>query len=275
MGIHRVQSLPSMKQLEMLAMELDTFEYDNDKTGTLEVNDNDLRSMTSQTSVEDILSLLSSKRNNHTVHGTNVYALMKAAADASGRELQTVKFEENDKVSDAERESDDMWNWTLEEEIDDIHCHSDEMDLWEWSADEKVLAMTAEQRIADMEEEQRIADMEASVPDADAMWDWSWTEPDTRDVDKLSALLWDWSWTPGRNDDTRATSPITSAQASAREALLWDWSWQRAEVPCSDAPAATFLGLHAIPEGAVVDDLWSGEASYDEKLADHLWDWRR
>eukprot|EP00966_Prymnesium_polylepis_P185097 4290072-Prymnesium_polylepis.1 len=84
MGIHRVQSLPSMKQLEMLAMELDTFEYDNDKTGTLEVNDNDLRSMTSQTSVEDILSLLSSKRNNHTVHGTNVYALMKVRAAPNG-----------------------------------------------------------------------------------------------------------------------------------------------------------------------------------------------
>jgi len=157
--IGRVQSLPNLTQLIDHRDDVNSWGRDSDLQTTEKYEEDfeeDLKSVTSTTSeVEDIMAIIREKAGRHTVHGTNVWALMKAAADARALEFAEVKVMPLE-FGVSQEESDDMWYWPAEEGVDD--AESD--DLWDWQPEPKVKML---ERL-----EQRIAD---------EMWDWGMWDP--------------------------------------------------------------------------------------------------
>jgi len=201
----RVRSLPTMSELAYIAIDTEDPIVPVTDKNELQLNECDLESMTSKTSVEDILTLLQSKRGNHTVHGTNVWALMKAAADARAAVMvdTDVKFATDTTDADEafQQESDDMWTWEHDEE-GDAYQETDE-DLWLWQPDEKLETMayieesvsaymwtweptekvrameTFSETFSPVAVEQRVSDM---------MWFWQPGKPPVAD-DKMDTIL--------------------------------------------------------------------------------------
>ena len=98
--------------------------------------------------------LLQSKRGERgaTVHGSNVWALMKAAADARELELAEVKVADlydDPELNQANLESEDMWFWPMETEANATKEEAAD-DMWAWEIDKKTSMMERiEQRISD------------------------------------------------------------------------------------------------------------------------------
>jgi len=291
--LKRVRSLPTMDQLSLLTMDV---EWPSNKIEEPAVDEADLASMTSKSTVEDILTLLQSKRGERgaTVHGSNVWALMKAAAEARELELAEVKKSnlcDDPELNQAALESQDMWYWPGETQDNAAEDDEEAKDMWAWEIDKKTSMMERiEQRISDamwnwigdIEAVDEEEDQEEEVAIAlnlepESMWDWSWEEP--RDVIALSSLLWDWSWTPGaRSKEAGKGESFSKEESQFRSELFWNWSWRRDESIEPIVRAPTLKPHVLVREDVKLPDAdgmwdWSWKERDDQARADLLWDW--
>jgi len=271
--------------------------------GKVESNwDEELASMTSESSVADILQLLQEKRGSRgaTVHGSNVWEMMQAAARAREKAYvsETFEFEQEAVVVDPTTEySDDMWFWSSddsttvepiieEEELEPMQLDSD--DMWCWNNDEAAAARLYGAEVPAVREDKLWLGPGASDQDvkkAALMWEWGWqrdehvpgdqfekksellhnwawrrSEAEPVAHDKKAELLWNWAWRRGQGE------PCTADDKKAE--LLWDWAWRRSEAePVAHDKKAELLWNWAWRRGQVE------QCTADDKKAELLWDW--
>jgi len=246
MGVlRRNLSAPSLNTLANGAMDiLDVPVFPEPAHGKVESNwDEELASMTSESSVQDILQLLQEKRGSRgaTVHGSNVWEMMQAAARAKEKVLsETFEFEQQAAVvvDPTSEYSDDMWFWAsddpitvdsvIEEEPEDDEelelLDSDVMWCWNEAAAARLYAAEAP---APLEDKLWLGPdaSDQDVKKAALMWEWGWRRDELvpgDQVDKKSDLLHNWGWRRGQGE------PRTADDKKAE--LLWDWAWRRSEV---------------------------------------------
>lgn len=279
----RAHSLPSMGQLAVMTQDLDLSRITADKV----VQECDIASITSQPSIDDLLQTIQKKLGSRgaTVHGTNVWATLKAASDARALEVNLPIYALD--LDQAEQESADLWYWPLDDVAsaqEASEAAAAERDDWCWVPDKRLsMIERIEQRIADAMWDWKGAtipttlEQEEAVPtlDDDGMWDWSWEKP--RDKTVLSNLLWDWSWAPTRTScvGDGVEERRTNAEKDLRAGLIWDWGWRRDDTidpkPTPGAPDMTPPNV-VEPEGDSMWD-WAWEVPRRDKLSNFLWDW--
>lgn len=186
---NRIDQLPEYGDVDFV-MKPDSFEAE-------------LESVTSTTSIKDILHMVQENRS-HTVHGTNVYMLMKAAADA--RALDISEFIPPPAI--LESESDDMWLWE-----GDTCAMEEEESMWVWQTDKKVAAFEAlENRLAE------------------CIWDWQGDAPIEEETEEeqeaARAVTWKESVEPvfGYWDCTAQLKGKAPAMQKPTSDEFWDWS---------------------------------------------------
>jgi len=245
MGFSRVNSVPADMQALVLGVgrpyravlaEQENLGHVQEKPA-LRVEDTILKA------IEDV----SRERGNrgHTVHGTNVWAMMKAKADKEAAAAEALNAKELPSAAPTTEASHDMWYWSS---VDELVPSS--ADLWDWSP------TLAEGDADDEDNDGCIYDdglPAAPVADTDPgrLWDWSWDPP--KDVVAKRSLLWDWSALRPPDEDTakaallwdwaarRQEAEELEVPPTSKEVLLWDWAWR----PADEDEAATAAALAA------------------------------
>jgi len=296
MGIlRRVNSLPNgLEEMPDATWPQDKYQPDDLQS--------DLQSITSESSVADILKLMQAKRGTRgaTVHGSNVWELMKAAAAAKeNARLDDIRLEElkQPPANDFQQCSDDMWTWIAVHESDD--ATADEMDtadvlatppnldsdamwcwnappaplsdddqwwMWRWEAKDPDEASGARSGCAKVECVPVVVSyLLLNESDKGKLPEsdemWDWSAALPPSHEKKAALIWDWAWQRPEEEE-----PETSVQLSSRASLLWDWSWRRDALDEADEKR------RAKQRSAEAKALAEEERAEVAKAAD-LWDW--